>query len=565
MPLSFKQHIENLFKNSDIFSDSEKNLNIPKILEAIEKIDIELIKILKNDEKAKKYFFTQVEDIFVLNQNKLIEFFSLNDYMKNGSYTSYTNKIGLIKKDSFIKKFDDVVLAFPHKDCVLEGGQTKDDDKRKEVFYNEILSSSEIDRLFEPKVLTNIKRYSKEKIEKNPTIKEDDNLIIKGNNLLALHSLKKKFAGKVKLIYIDPPYNTGNDSFNYNDNFNHSTWLTFMKNRLEVAKEFLSDDGFIIVQIDDNEQAYLKVLMDEVFAKENFRNSIYWHRTYAGKTVSKNLPWNVDILHLYSKNILTNINNVTTLLTEKDIKAYNKDDNDGRGKYSTVSLQKTGNPGPQTTYDYIDNFGKTWKCPAKGWRMKETKLKALENDNRLYINGNTMREKYYLEERTKIGKQIDNFWADIGNLNRSSDNICGLSGQKPETLIERIINLSTKENDLVMDFHLGSGTTCAVAHKMNRRYIGIEQMDYIEDIAVERLKKVIDGEQGGISKAVNWSGGGEFVYAELKTIENFKNSEIGKLNKNLQYLPISEIEDETYSISKEEIAINKAFYGIENE
>ncbi len=338
-----------------------------------------------------------------------------------------------------------------------------------------------------------------------------------------------------------------------------------MKNRLEVAKEFLSDDGFIIVQIDDNEQAYLKVLMDEVFAKENFRNSIYWHRTYAGKTVSKNLPWNVDILHLYSKNILTNINNVTTLLTEKDIKAYNKDDNDGRGKYSTVSLQKTGNPGPQTTYDYIDNFGKTWKCPAKGWRMKETKLKALENDNRLYINGNTMREKYYLEERTKIGKQIDNFWADIGNLNRSSDNICGLSGQKPETLIERIINLSTKENDLVMDFHLGSGTTCAVAHKMNRRYIGIEQMDYIEDIAVERLKKVIDGEQGGISKAVNWSGGGEFVYAELKTIENFKNSEIGKLNKNLQYLPISEIEDETYSISKEEIAINKAFYGIENE
>ena len=134
MLLSFKQHIENLFKNSQTFSDSNKVLFIPKILEAIEKIDIELVKILKNDDRAKKHFFTQIDDIHVLNQNKLIEFFTLNDYMKNGSYTSYTNKIGLIKKDNFIKKFDDVVLAFPHKECVLEGGQTKDDDKKKEVF-----------------------------------------------------------------------------------------------------------------------------------------------------------------------------------------------------------------------------------------------------------------------------------------------------------------------------------------------------------------------------------------------------------------------------------------------
>src|SRR5574344_1251472 len=274
MLLSFKQHIKNLFKNSQTFSDSNKVLFLPKILEAIEKIDIELVKILKNDDRAKKHFFTQIDDIHVLNQNKLIEFFTLNDYMKNGSYTSYTNKIGLIKKDNFIKKFDDVVLAFPHKDCVLEGGQTKDDDNKKEVFYNEILSSDEIDRLFEPKVLTNIKKYSKDGAEENCEIKNDDNLIIKGNNLIALHSLKKKYAGKVKLIYIDPPYNTGNDSFKYNDNFNHSTWLTFMKNRLEVAREFLRDDGVIFVQCDDNEQAYLKVLMDEIFNKCNFLNSI---------------------------------------------------------------------------------------------------------------------------------------------------------------------------------------------------------------------------------------------------------------------------------------------------
>lgn len=250
MPLSFKQHVENLFKNSEKFTDIDKNLDIPKILESIEKIDIDLIKILKDDEKVKENFFTKVDDIFVLNQNKLIEFFTLNDYMKNNSYTSYTNKIGLIKKDSFIKKFDDVVLVWPHKDCVLEGGQTKDNDKNKETFYNEIISSDEITRLFEPKVLTNIKKYSKDGIEENPTIKDDDNLIIKGNNLIALHSLKKKFVGKVKLIYIDPPYYfeqvKAKDSFQYNSNFKLSTWLTFMKNRLEIAKDFLSDDGAIL-------------------------------------------------------------------------------------------------------------------------------------------------------------------------------------------------------------------------------------------------------------------------------------------------------------------------------
>ncbi|MEA3499800.1 MAG: site-specific DNA-methyltransferase, partial [Candidatus Marinimicrobia bacterium] len=151
----------------------------------------------------------------------------------------------------------------------------------------------------------------------------------------------------------------------------------------------------------------------------------------------------------------------------------------------------------------------------KGWRMRKEKLKALENDNRLYKNGNTIREKYYLKERQKIGKQIDNFWVNIGNINRQSDIQFGLNGQKPEKLLQRITEMSTEKGDIVLDYHLGSGTTCAVAHKMGRQYIGIEQMDYVEDIACERMKKVIDGEQGGISKSVNWEGGGDFIYFEL--------------------------------------------------
>ncbi|MGJ0371291.1 site-specific DNA-methyltransferase [Aliarcobacter cryaerophilus] len=568
MLLSFKQHIENLFKNSQTFSDSNKVLFIPKILEAIEKIDIELVKILKNDDRAKKHFFTQIDDIYVLNQNKLIEFFTLNDYMKNGSYTSYTNKIGLIKKDNFIKKFDDVVLAFPHKDCVLEGGQTKDDDKKKEVFYNEILSSDEIDRLFEPKVLTNIKRYSKDGAEENCEIKNDDNLIIKGNNLIALHSLKKKFAGKVKLIYIDPPYNTGNDSFKYNDNFNHSTWLTFMKNRLEVAKDFLSDYGVIFVQCDYNEQAYIKVLMDEIFGRDKFINEIIWKRKFGNANETRRLGTAFDNIFLYGKTNEYAIN----LINEKESnhvqeyikKRFTRKVESGKHKgklWMPYPLANPGKPTKNLMYEY-----KGYKPPEKGWRMIKEKLELLDLDERIYFpndKNQRLQEKKFLDEYE--GQPVDALWTDIFVINSQSKEAIDFDGQKPEDLLKRILLISTDENDLVMDFHLGSGTTCAVAHKMGRRYIGIEQMDYIEDIAVERLKKVIDGEQGGISKALNWKGGGDFVYAELKQIDIFKDVEIGALNKNMQYLPISEIEDETYNLKKEEIEINKKFYGIENE
>ena len=316
-----------------------------------------------------------------------------------------------------------------------------------------------------------------------------------------------------------------------------------MKNRLEVAKELLSEEWFIFIQCDDYEQWYLKVLMDEIFWSDNFRNSIFWHRTYAGKTVSKNLPWNVDIIHFFSKNNNVNINNVTTELTDKDIKSYTKDDNDWKWKYTTVSLQKTWWPWPKTSYDYIDNNWKIWKCPKKWWRMIEEKLKNLENSNRLYINNNTIREKYYLKERKKIWKQIDNFWSDIWNMNRWSDINYWLTWQKPEKLIKRIIELWTKPWDLVLDFHLWSWTTTAVAHKMWRQYIGIEQMDYIEDITIERIKKIIKWEKWWISKDMKWEWWWNIIYMELieeneayikKIKEATKTNEFIKIYKEIK-------------------------------
>ncbi len=614
------QTLENQIKKEPNYISDNGEIKKWVVLNKAQNFDEELIGLLLEDSDLKEKFFVKVKDIWVFKQNLFIQFLEQKNYL-NDSYTQFKNKVGLTIDGKHLKQRNEVSLVWPFKDCILEGGQSREEDKREEIFFNEVLAQDEITELLDPKVLTNAKRFDKngehvfDQFNRNENGTITDNLIIKGNNLLALHSLKKEFAGKVKLIYIDPPYNTGNDGFKYNDSFNHSTWLTFMKNRLEVAKHLLADDGFMIVQCDDYEQGYLRVLLDDVFGSENFRNSIYWHRTYAGKTVSKNLPWNTDVIHLFSKKNIYNINNITSDLSEKDIASYKKDDNDGRGKYTTVSLQKTGGPGPETTYDYIDNNGKLWACPKKGWRMKQKKLKDLENDNRLYITDVTIREKYYLNERLEIGKQIDNFWGDLGNLNRSSDLNFNLIGQKTESLIERLIGLTTSENDIVLDYHLGSGTTAATAHKMNRQYIGIEQMGYIETFAIERLKKIIDGEQGGISKSVNWQGGGSFIYLELKkynqtfiekieeakdaktllqiweemkaksflnynvdiqkqeqhieefkalTLEEQKRHLCELLDKNQLYVNLSSLNDENFECTPEERKVTQAFYQIKN-
>ncbi len=239
-----------------------------RIVELALKLDKILIKLLLNNDKIREHFFTKVDTVLIFDKEKFMKFINNKGFLPD-SYTTFKIKIGLTVDKEHIAANKDVVLSWPYKDCILEGGQEKLDEKRKEIFYNTILASDEIDRLLDPKVFTNFKRIDTKGEHTISEIKPTDNLIIKGNNLLILHSLKKKFTNKIKLIYIDPPYNIGNDEFNYNDNFNHSTWLTFMKNRLTVAKELLSEDGAIFVQIDHHELGYLNVLMDEVFGVKN--------------------------------------------------------------------------------------------------------------------------------------------------------------------------------------------------------------------------------------------------------------------------------------------------------
>ncbi len=480
--------------------------------------DEELLTFMLEDKNANDYknaFFKTIANSLVFNQKALLE--CLTKELEN-SFTRFENKIGLYSQGRPIKSSELVVLNFPFKDNVLLGNAKDNSTKSKELFYHEVLHKKEIDTLLKKKALCRFEMHGEGDLE-SALKDKNTNYLIKGNNLIALHSLKKKFAKQVKCIYIDPPYNTGNDSFNYNDNFNHSSWLVFMKNRLEVAREFLSDDGVIFVQCDDNEQAYLKVLMDEIFLRENFVGCISWKQFHSVKNDAANFSKNIEYILCYCKNFSKNL--ISNEPFDK-LNLYKLKDENGFYKLDPVWAKSGNNFSP---YTFLN--GKTWSPPSGTfWRYSIGTLKDMEQNNRIVFNGKNPMAKRYLSEVAE-GRKSSTFWdgSEVGyNLNGDAEIKQLFNGNKifnnpkPEALISRILEISTQENDLVLDFFAGSGTTCAVAHKMKRRYIGIEQMDYIETITKERLKKVIEGEQGGISKKCGFKGGGSFVYAELKEV-----------------------------------------------
>lgn len=282
-------------------------LNKNKVIQDLDTYDKDLLEAFISNETLKSNFTIDIAGNTVMQTNKIIELFEADEYWQD-SYTKYSKKIGLAAGGKFIDESTDVVLDFPYKDTVLKASMSKEDTDKDDLqpdepFLNVLLAKEEIDVLLDKKILVNAKRYSQEGIEEVNYFNEDDNLIIKGNNLLTLHTLKEKYAGKVKLIYIDPPYNTGKDSFKYNDRFNRSTWLTFMKNRIEVASDLLSNNGVLIVQADDKMQAYLKILLDEVMGTEQFETSFYVQVRYGNKTLSEDNDFQkvMEICHVYSK------------------------------------------------------------------------------------------------------------------------------------------------------------------------------------------------------------------------------------------------------------------------
>lgn len=479
----------------------------------------------KNANDYKNAFFKIIANTLVFNEKALLECLEIKELEK--SFTRFKNKIGLYSQGGLIKSSELVVLNFPFKDNVLLGSAKDSGTKSNELFYHEVLHKKEIDTLLKKKALCHFEMHGEGDLE-SALQDKNTNYLIKGNNLIALHSLKKKFAKQVKCIYIDPHYNTGNDSFNYNDNFNHSSWLVFMKNRLEAAREFLSDDGVIFVQCDDNEQAYLKVLMDEIFGRDNFVNTIIWEKKYSPQNDAKWFSDNHDFILLYAKDKGIWRPNLLPRTSEMNAR-YKNLDNDERGAWKPSDcLVKTY----MASYDYpITTPSGKVVTPPKGrcWMTSKENFQKLVDDNRIYFgrNGDNVPSlKRFLSE-VKQGTTPLTIWkyTEVGHNQDATKQLLALFNNvklfdtpKPEALISRILEIATQENDLVLDFFAGSGTTCAVAHKMKRRYIGIEQMDYIETITKERLKKVIEGEQGGISKKCDFKGGGSFVYAELKEV-----------------------------------------------
>lgn len=598
----FNEVLEVLKQDTRFFTDDGTFLR-NAVYEAAMQMDSALIHLLLSNDSTKERFFKKVDGVYVFDKIGFAWVINNREFLPD-SYTRFKNKIGLADENGdMISTSGKVELVFPYKDCVLEGGQTKEDQKRQEIFYNETLAPDEVDRLLEPKVLTGAKRYTADGVEDAVEFR-DDNLIVKGNNLLVLSSLRKCYTGIVKCIYIDPPYyfidNKSANTFGYNSNFKLSTWLAFMKDRLMIAKDLLSSNGSIWISVGKDGQHYLKVLCDDIFGPECFVSDISWQKTYSPRNDKQGISDEVESILVYSKSAGWKPKKLPR--TKKMNAVYKNPDNDytlwrtsdafapsaatHQGMVYAIQHPVTGEyiypysgacwPLEQSSmfeemskwanYKYVDLEDEKKRAEVCGVpedsirkhvnaivldeSVSESKKKALAIIKRgqwpkfffTKKGYGGIARKTYLDDAK--GKVVTNFWSfdESGHTDEAKKEIVSIFGDKafstpkPERLIERILHVSTDKNDLVLDYHLGSGTTCAVAHKMGRRYIGIEQMNYADSLDVNRLRYVIANEDE--SDGMDWRGGGSFVYCEL-----------AKLNQNF----VEEIQNSTDFASLEDI------------
>jgi len=540
------------------------------VIEAALNMDARLLELLMQSDTIKAHFFTSVAGALVFDKVKFQDFVSNKQFLPD-SYTAFKNRIGLTDGGGdYLRQSGDVVLAWPYKDCVLEGGMTKEDRGRNEVFWNTTLAPDDITRLFEPKVLTGWERWDEEAVTEGKAkpvgeVSEDDNLLIKGNNLLALHSLKARYASKVKLIYIDPPYNTEKDSFRYNDRFSHSTWLTFMKNRLEAMKTLLRRDGVMAAQADENSQAMLKLLMDEVIGRENFLATFFVQARYESKTLSEDNDYQkvMEVVHIYARDaahvLVNKIEEEYSLekfcwrvveLSEPTTEEINgrRVDIFKKGQYriekvpsgidalketwATGSLVRQGGTAAEFLDKYLierkpkDGLEVLYKVHGMGedglgYRYISGPRKATATRGKFY-SGVPQKIKSGVEageynKKMPIPNLIYNFLkyeGDFGNC-RHEGGIPFGAGKKPERLMAYLVDYFSSEGQLVLDPFSGSGSMIATAIKLKRQSIGIEQLDYARDLPKSRLCRVIGGDKTGVSVEYDWQGGGSFVYTEL--------------------------------------------------
>lgn len=587
--------IDNILKQDDrLWNKDKTELNQTLLLDKVEEIDEKIIELLLHDKQTREEFFVKIKDVYIFKINDFKFFMEENKV--NNSYTQYKNGIGLTDGKRFLNDSKDVVLNFPYKDCVLEGGQSTEEgmdtffnyeeektktvkgkkltepagykekqSKRKEIFFNEFLAHDEIDRLYDEKVLVNWKRFTKDEEHEVKEIKRDEygiikeNLIIKGNNLLALHSLKNQFAGKVKLIYIDPPYNTGGngDTFIYNNNYKHSSWLTFIKNRLEIAKKLLTQDGAIIIAIDENEQAYLGVLIDELFT--NYENHcitiIHNPRGIQGTNFSYTHEYAYFIFPK-GKKIIGNRNIKEEQIDWSNLRNWGTESKrkDAKNCFYPILIDKCTNQivefGDVCSDDFhpranvfAGDFVKIYPVDKNNierkWRYARQSINKIKNLLKVKITNGI----YDIQIGKNFGKYktvwIDNKYdANEYGTKLVKSLVPGSNFSFPKSLynvydcIYAIVG--NDKNAIILDYHAGSGTTAHAVLKLNkedkgnRKYILVEQMEYINTVTCPRVQKVMEKEN------IN----DNFLYFELAEWNEKAKKEILSCNslKNLEKL-----------------------------
>ncbi len=660
--LKLYHELEAILRTDSKYCMDDGTLIKNKIVSDALSLNPELLKYLLSHESLKKNFFSEIDEMLVFDKIKFQQFVMNKSFLPD-SYTAYKNKIGLSTDDGrFISESREVVLAWPYKDCMLEGGQTKEDAKRNEVFWSETLAPDEINRLTEPKAFTGFKRYDREGEHDVEHLLPTDNLIIKGNNLLALYSLRKKFTGRIKLIYIDPPYyfvaNKSEDTFNYNSNFKLSTWCTFMKNRLEIARELLSEDGAIFVQISDDGVGELHLILKDIFnrnGENNFINKItvktkspsgfasvnpgvFESAEYIIAFAKNKKRWTYNHQYVesqYDPNYKWYITNKDAEYTQWNITDIGEQvaiQNGFSNKAAAIEKLNDAIFEKMVSDFALQHKNEVFQSTAigedAGSEVVEARNKSRQNVGVIYqvernnhytvyvYNGREM--AFYAKKCRNIdGKEVPtvlltNIWSDISYEGIAKEgNVKLKGGKKPEKLIRRIVEMASNPGDIVLDFFAGSGTTASVVHKLGRQFITCDQLDTQIEMSLKRLKNAVDGDQSGISKLVNWQGGGSFVFCELakanqhfveaieaaethetltsiwqemratgylnykiniSTIDEFatdfaalslddqKRFLMECLDKNILYIPVSDMESEEYEISEGDKRLTKEFY-----